>query len=84
MARVVGQETVILNLASGTYFGLDEVGSRIWQLVTDGATLAEICETLLTEYAVPRETLLNDLFELVGNLQERGLVQVQVADDSAA
>jgi hypothetical protein len=33
MARRVGNETVLLDLASGTYFGLDPVGARIWQLI---------------------------------------------------
>jgi len=36
MARTVGDETVILDLASGTYYGLDPVGARIWQLMSEG------------------------------------------------
>ena len=44
MARTVGDETVILDLASGTYYGLDPVGARMWQLMTDGQTLAAICD----------------------------------------
>lgn len=74
MARTVGDETVILDLASGTYFGLDPVGARIWQLIGEGKTLAEICATMLDEYEVERAQLEVDLLRLTGELLERGLV----------
>ena len=74
MARQVGDETVILDLASGTYFGLDPVGARIWALIGEGKTLAEICTTMLDEYEVEREQLEMDVLRLTGELLERGLV----------
>ena len=74
MARQVGDETVILDLASGTYFGLDPVGARIWQLIGEGRTLAEICATMLEEYEVGRAQLETDVLRLTGELLERGLV----------
>ena len=74
MARTVGDETVILDLASGTYFGLDPVGARIWQLIGEGRTLAEICATMLEEYEVGRAQLETDVLRLTGELLERGLV----------
>ena len=76
MARTVGDETVILDLASGTYFGLDPVGARIWQLMTDGQTLAAICDTLLDEYEVTRETLEGDILRLTEDLRAKGLVSI--------
>lgn len=74
MARTVGDETVILDLASGSYFGLDPVGARIWQLIGEGGTLAEICATMLDEYEVERERLEADVLRLATELAERGLV----------
>lgn len=74
MARLVGDETVILDLASGTYFGLDPVGAHIWQLMAEGRALAEICETMLEEYEVERGQLETDLLRLADELVERGLV----------
>jgi hypothetical protein len=74
MARQVGDETVILDLASGTYFGLDPVGARIWQLIGEDRTAAEICEMMLEEYEVEREQLETDVLRLTGELLERGLV----------
>ncbi len=74
MARTVGDETVILDLASGTYFGLDPVGARIWGLMGEGQTLAEICATMLEEYEVERAQLEADVLRLAAELAERGLV----------
>ena len=74
MARQVGEETVILDLASGNYFGLDPVGARIWQLIGDGKSLGEVRKLLLAEYEVSRDQLEGDLERLVGDLLARGLV----------
>lgn len=46
LARTVGDETVILDLASGSYFGLDPVGARVWQLLADGRNLAQACDAM--------------------------------------
>ena len=74
MARTVGDETVILDLASGTYFGLDPVGARIWQLLGEGSTLAETCATMLEEYDVTLEQLQADVIRLASELAERKLI----------
>ena len=74
MARQVGDETVILDLASGTYFGLDPIGARIWQLIGEGKSLGEVCEALLAEYEVSREQLQGDLERLLQELGSKGLI----------
>ena len=76
MARRVGDETVILDLASGTYFGLDPVGARIWQLMTEGKTLAEVCATMLAEYEVTREDIERDVLRLAEELRAKQLISV--------
>lgn len=50
--RDLAGEAVILNLATGTYFGLDEVGTRIWHLLTQHGSTDQIIPALLAEYAV--------------------------------
>lgn len=77
MTRRVGEETVILDLASGTYFGLDPVGTRIWSLVEDGRSLAEICDAMLESHEVSRGEIERDVLALAESLRERGLVQVR-------
>jgi hypothetical protein len=74
MARTVGDETVILDLASGTYFGLDPIGARMWQLMGEGKTLAEVCDTMLEEYEVSREELERDTIRLAQELADQGLI----------
>ena len=74
MAREVGGETVILDLASGTYYGLDPVGARIWQLMAEGQTLTQVCEVMLAEYEVTRGDIERDVLALVQTLMERQLV----------
>ena len=77
MARQVGEETVILDLASGTYFGLDPVGARIWELLGEGRMLAEVCEVMLDEYEVSRKELEGDLAELLDALVDKSLIKIE-------
>jgi hypothetical protein len=74
IARTVGDETVILDLGSGTYFGLDPVGARIWELMSEGKTLAEVCDRMLDEYEVSRDELERDTLRLAQQLADEGLV----------
>ena len=76
MARVVGDETVILDLTSGTYYGLDPVGARIWQLMSEGQTLAQVCDTMLAEYEVTREDIERDVAALAQTLLEKNLLSI--------
>jgi hypothetical protein len=74
MFNRVGDEIVLLDLDSGTYFGLDAVGGRVWDLLSNSATIAETIETLLAEFDVARDVLERDVFRLVGELEEKGLI----------
>ena len=76
MARTVGDETVILDLASGTYYGLNPMSARLWQLMSEGQPLAAICDTLLDEYEVTREALESDILRLTEELRAKGLVSL--------
>jgi len=76
----VSGETVLLDLESEQYFGLDAVGTRIWALIGEGVSVGEMVDTLLQEYEVERATLQSDVEELVGKLSEAGLVRLGDAD----
>jgi len=80
----VSGECVLLDLRSENYFGLDEVGTRIWQLIEEcGGDLHAVVERMAAEYAVDRETLERDLSDLTNRLSESGLVEF-VSEDSQA
>lgn len=76
MARQVGDQTVILDLASGVYFGLDDVGTRVWTLLVQGLPLDRICEALAQVYDAPHQVIAADLLELLDKLAERKLIHV--------
>lgn len=76
MARSVGDELVILDLASGTYFGLDGVGMLAWHVLSEGGSLADACAAVLAEYDVARETVEADIVTLVADLAAKGLVEL--------
>ena len=74
ITRELSGETVLLNLESGVYYGLDVVGTRVWQLLVQGRTIAGVCETMIEEYEVAPDVLRDDVSRLVGELRERGIV----------
>jgi len=76
VGRVVGGELVLLDLESATYFGLNEVGSRMWTLMGELGSLRQVCDTVSREYDVSRAQLERDLLALVRELHDKGLLQV--------
>jgi hypothetical protein len=76
VSREVGGELILLDLESATYFGLNEVGSRIWALLAQADSLRGVCDAIEREYAAPRERLEHDLLDLVTTLRRKGLVQI--------
>lgn len=81
ISQEVGGETVLLDLKKENYFGLDAVGTRIWQLIQESGDLESIFRALLKEYEVEEAQLQSDLETLAGELIERGLVTLR--DESA-
>ena len=76
ISQEVSGETVLLDLDSENYFGLDEVGTRIWQLLQETGQLQAVYDTLLAEYAVAPEQLLQDLEKLLSEIQAAGLIRL--------
>jgi hypothetical protein len=80
LIRHLEGESVLLNLDSERYFGLDTTGTRMWELMTSQPCIALALEKLQEEYDVEPETLRAHLTELLGRLVENGLLQVLPAD----
>lgn len=72
-------EAAVLHVPSGTYYGLDEVGARIWSLLQQPRTLAEVRDTIVTEYDVDAARCERDILNLVTRLVEHGLVEVRAS-----
>lgn len=76
LMRRVGEEHVLLNLESETYYGLNPVGSRLIEMAENGATLEEIIDRLFAEFEVGREQLEIDVRHIAADLLAAGLIEV--------
>lgn len=81
--RDLAGEAVILDLATGTYFGLDPVGTRVWQLLAEHGVAEDVVRALLPEYDVDEEQLRGDIDGLIRQLVDAGLVGVDDANAPA-
>lgn len=73
----VGGEAVLLDLASEQYFGLDAVGTRIWELLDGNSSLGQVHATLCAEYEASPERIRDDMLALARALADAGLVQAR-------
>jgi coenzyme PQQ synthesis protein D (PqqD) len=75
--RELDGEAVLLNLQSGVYFGLDPVGTRIWQLCQEHGSIRAVWQALQGEFDASPDILRSDLLELLDELSAEGLVTIQ-------
>lgn len=76
VSTAIPGETVILDPTGDKYFSLDDVGSRVWELLETSTTIDEVVIRLVDEYDVEREACERDVRALLGDLVDRGLVLV--------
>ena len=80
LVRYLDKESVLLNLETERYFGLNETGTRMWQLVTVAPSIDAAYQELQNEFDVESQALRSDLSDLLIRLVENGLLQIQPAD----
>lgn len=71
------REVIVLNPRSGVYFGLDSVGSEIWNLIQQERSVSEINEMLLAEYDVHADQCAKDVLVFLSQLTENDLIEVK-------
>jgi hypothetical protein len=76
LVRVFENESVILNLNTESYHGLDDVGTRMWTALTQSGSIQEAFEALLSEYEVESAQLRQDLDDFLEKLRQRGMVEL--------
>ena len=72
-----GNELVLLNLRDGVYYGLEDVGARIWALLKQPVTLTAIRDAIVSEYEVEPTSCERDVRALVEELATKGLVEIR-------
>ncbi|MBF0544362.1 MAG: PqqD family protein [Candidatus Riflebacteria bacterium] len=70
-------DTVMMSMERGKYFGLDKVGTRIWELLAKPRKISELIEILLDEFEGTRETITNDLFRFLAHLEKEKMLKVE-------
>jgi hypothetical protein len=76
LVQVIDGESVLLNLQNEQYYGLDDIGTRMWEVLTNNQSIEESYQVLLAEYQVEPEQLRQDLQSLIEKLVEHGLVEL--------
>lgn len=76
IVRELADESVILDLKSGCYFGLNGVGTRAWGLLAQGGCLRDVNDALIREYEAPPATIGDELLRFAAELCDHGLCRV--------
>ena len=69
-------EKVMMNLDKGEYFMMNEVGSRIWEIISEPVNVRRIIDTLCSEYEVDEETCKDTVVEFLGRLNNADLISI--------
>jgi hypothetical protein len=80
----LGDETVILGLRDGVYYGLDAVGALVWSLVSESRRVSDLVRAITTEFDVDAERCERDLLTLLGELAGHGLIREAAGGGAAA
>ncbi|HEX6536384.1 MAG TPA: PqqD family protein [Gemmatimonadaceae bacterium] len=75
LATRAGEDTVLLDLARGQYYTLNEVGGRVWALLADGCAVPDIVRLLANEYDAPAEVIAADVSTLLERMARSSLVE---------
>ncbi len=76
LVSIIAGESVILNCKNEQYYGLDDMGTRMWTVLTCSPSIQSAYESLLQEYDVESDTLRADLVELLEKLVTQGLIEI--------
>jgi hypothetical protein len=77
----VGDESVLLDLASGTYYSLDPVGTLVWAEIARGETAGGIHLCLIGQFSEDSDVIWADLVALITDLTAKGLVTIQRVEE---
>lgn len=76
LIHIFDDEMVILNLKNEKYYTLNDIGLRMWQVLTDGSSVDEATQVLMNEYDVEEQRLCEDLEKFIQHLRDLALVDV--------
>lgn len=71
----VDGEVVMMSIAQGHYYGLDDIGGRVWQLIAEPRRVSDLCERLVAEFAVDRATCEADVLRFLNEMEAQRLIE---------
>ncbi len=74
----IGDDTVLLDLEQNDYFGMNAVGTRVWELLESARPVASLCRRLEEEFSVPPDQCQADVLAFLNQLAKEGLVEAAV------
>jgi hypothetical protein len=77
IATEVDGEAIIMTIERGHCFGFDAIGTQIWKLLEQPVRFDDVCSKLLAEYAIDRDTLMEDVARLLSELARERLIVVE-------
>jgi coenzyme PQQ synthesis protein D (PqqD) len=75
----LGEESAILNMKNSVYYGMNAVGTRVWNLLGEPKSIVQLRDTLLDEYEVEPARCEQDLLQLLEQMRTEGLIEVRTA-----
>ena len=80
-AKVIDGEAILINLSTGLYYSMGEVGGRVWSLIEQNRNCRDIASAIAAEYHVPAAAAANDVAELVAQLAAEKLIEAEQQED---
>ena len=77
--RTLASETVLLNIQTGHYYGMDQTGGRFFEVLRDAMSVGSAVESLIREFDAPAEQIRGDMLRYCGELLQHGLIELHEA-----
>lgn len=74
LAANLENETVLMSVQNGAYFGMNDTGGRIWELVENPTTAVDMAGVLSSEYDIPEDDCCDRVMTYLGLLNEKELI----------
>ncbi|CAK0761823.1 putative Coenzyme PQQ synthesis protein D (PqqD) [Gammaproteobacteria bacterium] len=74
LSAQVDDDLVMMNIATGNYHSLDDIGARVWDILAEPVSVMAICEQLMKEYEVEPTTCQHDVLTLLANMAEQNML----------
>jgi len=75
LASKMDGETIMMSIAGGSYYGMDNIGSRIWELIAEPIRVSDLCDRLMEEFDVEIDQCLADVIAFLNALGENKLIK---------